>query len=71
LDRAGAPLHDAEGLAGMMDEMSRCDWGFAEISRIDAHINDAAFVQTVLAVFDDWLARGLLMPAVAQKVAHV
>jgi uncharacterized protein (UPF0261 family) len=70
-DRAGAPLHDAEGLAGMMDEMSRCDWGFAEISRIDAHINDAAFVQTVLAVFDDWLARGLLMPAVAQKVAHV
>jgi uncharacterized protein (UPF0261 family) len=70
-DRAGAPLHDAEGLAGMMDEMSRCDWGFAEISCIDAHINDAAFVQTVLAVFDDWLARGLLMPAVAQKVAHV
>jgi uncharacterized protein (UPF0261 family) len=55
----------------MMDEMSRCDWGFAEISRIDAHINDAAFVQTVLAVFDDWLARGLVMPAVAQKVAHV
>ena len=59
-DRAGAPLHDPEGLAAMMDEMAQCDWGAAEVSRIDAHINDAAFVQQVLKVFDDWLARGLV-----------
>ena len=31
--------------------MARCDWGTAEVSRIDAHINDAGFVQQVLAVF--------------------
>jgi uncharacterized protein (UPF0261 family) len=59
-DRPGAPLHDAEGLAALMDECRQCDWGTAEVSRIDAHINDAAFVQHVLAVFDDWLARGLV-----------
>jgi uncharacterized protein (UPF0261 family) len=70
-DRAGAPLHDPEGLAAMMDEMAQCDWGTAEVSRIDAHINDAAFVQQVLKVFDDWLARGLVVPAVGQKAAHV
>jgi uncharacterized protein (UPF0261 family) len=70
-DRAGAPLHDAEGLAAMMDELAHCDWGSAEISRIDAHINDAAFVQQVLLVFDDWLARGLVVPTVAKKATHV
>jgi uncharacterized protein (UPF0261 family) len=70
-DRAGAPLHDPEGLAAMMDEMAQCDWGTAEVSRIDAHINDAAFVQQVLNVFDDWLARGLVVPAVGQKASHV
>jgi len=70
-DRAGAPLHDPEGLAAMMDEMARSDWGTAEVSRIDAHINDVAFVQKVLAVFDDWLARGLVVSAVGKKAAHV
>jgi hypothetical protein len=28
-------------------------------------------VQQVLKVFDDWLARGLVVPAVGQKAAHV
>jgi hypothetical protein len=51
--------------------MAQCDWGFAQVSRIDAHINDAAFVQQVLVVFDDWLARGLVLPAVGKKAAHV
>jgi len=59
-DRPGAPLHDPEGLAAMMDECNQCDWGSVQLSRIDAHINDAAFVQQVLAVFDDWLAQGVV-----------
>ena len=70
-DRAGAPLHDPEGLAAMMDEMAQCDWGAAEVSRIDAHINDAAFVPQVPVVFDDWLARWRLLPSQAKKAAHV
>jgi uncharacterized protein (UPF0261 family) len=59
-DRPGAPLHDPEGLAAMMDECNQCDWGSVQLSRIDAHINDAAFVQQVLVVFDDWLAQGVV-----------
>ena len=59
-DRPGAPLHDPQGLAAMMDEFSRCDWGSVQLSTLDAHINDAAFVQQVLSVFDDWLDRGLV-----------
>lgn len=60
-DRVGAPLHDPEGLAALMQALAACDFGQAEVSRIDAHINDAAFVRQVLAVFDDWLARGLVL----------
>jgi uncharacterized protein (UPF0261 family) len=59
-DRPGAPLHDAEGLAALLDEMTRCDWGAAEVSRIDAHINDPAFAHHVLQVFDRWLAQGVI-----------
>ena len=55
----------------MMDEMAQCDWGLTEVSRIDAHINDAAFVQQVLAVFDDWLAKGLVVPVAGMKATHV
>jgi uncharacterized protein (UPF0261 family) len=62
-DRPGAPLHDPEGLAALMDECAQCDWGAAQVSRIDAHINDAAFVEQVLEVFDDWLARGWVKKA--------
>jgi uncharacterized protein (UPF0261 family) len=30
------------------------------LTHLDAHINDLAFVQHVLTVFDDWLAQGLI-----------
>ncbi|WP_295520566.1 Tm-1-like ATP-binding domain-containing protein [Limnohabitans sp. Rim8] len=63
-DRPGAPLHDPEGLAVLMAECSQCDWGAVEVSHINAHINDAAFVHQVLAVFDDWLDRGLVKKAI-------
>jgi uncharacterized protein (UPF0261 family) len=59
-DRAGAPLHDPEGLAALCDEVGRCDWGQVALTHLDAHINDLAFVQHVLTVFDDWLAQGLI-----------
>ena len=59
-DRAGAPLHDPEGLAALCDEVGRCDWGQVALTHLDAHINDLAFVQHVLTVFDNWLAQGLI-----------
>jgi uncharacterized protein (UPF0261 family) len=59
-DRPGAPMHDPEGLAAMMDEFDKCNLEGIEVSRIQSHINDAGFVQQVLAVFDDWVDRGLV-----------
>ena len=59
-DRPGEPLHDAAGLQaftaamrGALDARTRC-------VELDAHINDAAFAEQALAVFDDWVARGLV-----------
>ena len=60
-------LDDPEGLAAMMDECSQCDWGSVQLSRIDAHINDAAFVRQVLTVFDDWLAQGVVVVRLVRR----
>ena len=59
-DRPGAPLHDPQGLAAFQTEMLAADCGQASVQALDTHINDAAFAQHVLKVFDDWLARGLI-----------
>lgn len=59
-DREGAPLHDPAGLAALWDEAARCDWGRAQVTRLDAHINDESFAQQVLQVFDAWVAQGLI-----------
>ena len=60
-DRPGAPLHDPQGLAAFQTEMLAADCGQASVQALDTHINDAAFAQHVLKVFDDWLARGLIV----------
>jgi uncharacterized protein (UPF0261 family) len=64
-DRPGAPLHDPEGLAALLEEVALCDLGRSEVSHLDAHINDAAFARHVLSVFDDWLACGLVHKALS------
>lgn len=59
-DRPSAPLHDPSGLAAFFDEIVRANLGHAEVSSIDAHINDTTFTEHVLAVFDQWVSRGLI-----------
>ena len=59
-DRPGAPLHDPQGLDAFRKEMLVADCGQASVHALDAHINDAAFADHVLSVFDDWLSRGLI-----------
>ncbi|WP_048646776.1 Tm-1-like ATP-binding domain-containing protein [Nitratireductor soli] len=59
-DQAGEPLHDAQGLAAFVDEMRGAVRAPATLHEIDAHINSPTFVATVLAIFDDWVARGLV-----------
>jgi len=59
-DRPDAPLHDAEGLAAFCDEIRSACPANADLVTLDAHINDAAFSERALAIFDDWVARGLV-----------
>ena len=55
-DRPGADLHDAEGLAAFCDEIRTTCPGNVTLRELDAHINDDAFCEAVLAVFDGWVA---------------
>ncbi len=57
-DRPGGELHDAAGLAAFMDQMRACVPDSAKVHPIAAHINDPAFADAALAIFDGWLADG-------------
>jgi len=59
-DRAGGPLADPEGLAAFVDEMRRVCPANVRLIELDAHINDAAFTDAVLAQFDEWVASGVV-----------
>ncbi|NBN65421.1 Tm-1-like ATP-binding domain-containing protein [Pannonibacter tanglangensis] len=61
-DQEGEPLHDPESLAAFLDEMRRMVPANAELVEIDGHINSAAFSDTALALFDRWVAAGLIEP---------
>jgi uncharacterized protein (UPF0261 family) len=63
LDVEGADLHDSEGLAAFVDELEKTCPPNVALQVIDAHINDDAFIEAVLAWFDDWLARGIVQGA--------
>lgn len=59
-DRVGGPLHDAEGLAAFIDQMRQSCPPNVTLLELDAHINDTAFTDAVLAQFDTWVAEGLI-----------
>ena len=59
-DRPGQPLHDAPGLAAFIDEMRRALAPGTRCIELDAHINDAAFCDAALQVFDAWVAQGAI-----------
>lgn len=65
-DRQGAPLHDADGLAAFCDEMRSACPENAELIEMTAHINDAEFSDRALAVFDSWVAQGLVPKGVSK-----
>ena len=62
-DRPEEPMHDAEGLAAFLAEARATAPGNLELVEIDAHINDRAFADAALAVFDRWIAKGAIPPA--------
>ena len=54
-DREGEPMHAPEALAAFLDETRRLSLGAAHRIELDAHINDVAFAEAALDVFDAWV----------------
>ncbi|WP_420861336.1 Tm-1-like ATP-binding domain-containing protein [Algirhabdus cladophorae] len=59
-DRAGADLCDAAGLSAFLSELRATLPDNVIQHSIDAHINDPAFADKALEIFDDWRARGIV-----------
>ncbi|APG49235.1 Tm-1-like ATP-binding domain-containing protein [Phaeobacter porticola] len=57
-DREGADLHNAEGLAEFLAEIEATLPANVTAHRISCHINDAAFADKALDIFDGWCADG-------------
>ena len=58
-DKPGEPAHDPDGLAAFIDEMQAVI-PKDQLIEIEAHINDQAFADAALAVFDAWIADGTI-----------
>ena len=59
-DREGEEAHDPEGLAAFIDEIRKVAPGRLDLSEVGAHINDQAFADAALAVFDGWVEKGVV-----------
>ena len=59
-DKPGQPAHDPEGLEAFLDEMRASIRPPTLMTEIDAHINDQAFADTVLRIFDEWVSDGTI-----------
>lgn len=59
-DQDGEPLHDPEGLDAFVTEMRGALHPPVELHEIEDHINDKGFAAKVLAIFDRWVAGGII-----------
>ncbi len=59
-DKPDEPLHDPEGLDAFLDEMRRAVPPSVTLQEVDAHINASAFSTAALAIFDRWVAEGVI-----------
>jgi uncharacterized protein (UPF0261 family) len=66
-DQEGEPLHEPDALAAFVDEMRRSVPENVALHEIPEHINSAAFVEKALAIFDEWVAEGVVPPGVAAE----
>jgi uncharacterized protein (UPF0261 family) len=57
-DREGADLHNPDGLAAFLSEIEATLPDHVQAHRIPCHINDAAFAEKALEIFDGWRADG-------------
>jgi uncharacterized protein (UPF0261 family) len=59
-DRPGQALHDPPGLADFLEALRSSMSGGTRFMELPCHINDPAFVEAALAVFDAWVEAGLI-----------
>jgi uncharacterized protein (UPF0261 family) len=59
-DREGADLHDKDGLDAFLSELRTTLPANVGQHNVDAHINDAAFADKALEIFDEWRAQGVI-----------
>lgn len=59
-DRPEGDLYNPKDLQIFYDELRELMPANVDLKEVDAHINDAEFADAALAVFDDWLARGIV-----------
>ena len=59
-DRPGQPAHDPDGHEAFLDEMRKAITPPIRMTEINAHINDQAFVDSVLELFDEWVELGIV-----------
>lgn len=64
-DLAGQPMHDAAGHAAFVDEFGRHIRKPVEMHDVDLHINDDAFVDVALGIFDRWVDEGRIARGVS------
>ena len=59
-DKEGGPAHDADGLAAFTEELRKSIKSPTVLTEVEAHINDEAFANAALSIFDDWVATGIV-----------
>ena len=57
-DREGADLHNPDGLSAFLSELEAQLPDTVALHRLPCHINDAAFANKALEIFDAWRADG-------------
>jgi len=60
-DKPGDVAYDPEGLAEFCDEMRSVMTDPIQFTELECHINDQAFVDAALAIFDGWCADGTIV----------
>ncbi len=61
-DRKGGDLHFPEDLNAFMEVLDKNIQKPIEVTKLNAHINDAIFCETVLSIFDRWTQKGIIAP---------
>ena len=62
-DRVGGDAYDPDGLNAFTNALKDTVSSSVKITEIDAHINDTAFTNKALEIFDNWVLEGIVSKA--------